>query len=458
MRSVMNRGPALGGLLMLLASCLDSTQVTFDISTDVPCADVSGVALTVGLEGQTEKAMPLSVTKSCDKGDKLNIIGTYAVRPGKNADVVASIKVALGVGQSIKVETACTAANGYQGCVVARRRISFLAHRSLTVPVEMLLICKDVQCDESSSCTKTGRCASSLVDLTKCDGDVCSTPETRPNEALPCFNESNGTALFCSGNQSWCTRSETGVKSCAAAPIEGGQSYQCREARDCGPNLMCLQGANGVLGRCATMAAPSDTVLCTLGEPVSPCPGGPRQCFADAGPGLFSCAPTDAGMTHVVTDGGLPCPRSNTALTCGGATPYCSIITGTPTCVADGGAQCWYPSQCPSGNGCYAGVTASFFNICQPGPTSDNPVALCDDSLDGGDCAPGFGCTGVFYGFRACQAIAGFDGGLIDAGTGAGASDASVSDASVSDAGVSDAGVTDAGATDAGAADGGDAG
>ena len=151
--------------------------------------------------------------------------------------------------------------------------------------------------------------------------------------------------------------------------------------------------------------------------PVSPCPGGPRQCFADAGPGLYSCAPTDAGVTHVVTDGGLPCPRSNTALTCGGATPYCSIITGTPTCVADGGAQCWYPSQCPSGNGCYAGVTASFFNICQPGPTSDNPVALCDDSLDGGDCAPGFGCTGVFYGFRACQAIAGFDGGLIDAGS-----------------------------------------
>ncbi len=397
----------LSGLIcsvVVLSGCLESTQVTFDIKTDVPCADVSGVNLTVGLAGQTEKATPVKTSRSCTADGKVAVLGTYAVTPKSGTkEVVASIKVALAVGSSLNVDEDCTAAKGYAGCIVARRRISFLPRRSLTVPIDMLLICKDVQCDENSTCSKAGKCITSLIDVTRCSDDgVCEQPPaTRAGDGLPCFNEGTASPLFCSGDSAWCTRGPSGMRACSAGPLPNGISYQCRNAQDCGPNLQCVIGGTGVLGQCVTMPKADQTVLCTFGEPVTPCPTGPFGCAVDAGFGLTSCLPLDAGMKPG-RDGGLPCPRTGD-LTCFAPTPYCQTLSGTPTCVSDGGAQCWYPSDCPAGNSCYAGLQGQFFNACLPAANKTNPVQLCNEKLDGGDCPTGFACDGQFYGFRACR-------------------------------------------------------
>ncbi len=376
----------------LLFGCLDSTQVTFKIGTDVPCDRANGTAITVGLEGQTEKAEPIKVVTNCDADGKVAAIGTYAVTPGKKAPKVASARITLAVGQDIDVKTACTPSNGYQGCVVARRKVSFVTHRSLVVPVDLYLNCKDVQCDENSTCNRAGKCVSSTVNPDACDAEgVCAELVTVAGEGLPCFNTPGSPTLVCTGDSSWCNVSTSGTRTCSSAPSDSGVSLQCRNSSDCGPGLFCVVPGGSILGQCSPHRTPDDQVLCRFGEMISPC--------ADAGMGLTTCRPpSDGGLAH---DGGLACPRTPNFY-CVEPTPNCELITGTPQCVADGGAQCWYPSDCPLGTGCFAGPEARLFNVCQAGYTQRNPIALCNETMQGADCPPGMTCTGNFYGLRAC--------------------------------------------------------
>ncbi len=282
---------------LALCGCLEPTQVTFKITTDIPCEQVSAVAITAGLEGETEKADPITVVKSCTSDGMVGAIGTYAVTPAASRSVRASFKAVVGVG-AIDVESECTASNGYRGCVVARRRINFVAHRALVVPVELFLVCKDVQCDQNSSCNRVGRCVNSLVDTEQCSSDnVCNDTVTTPGEGLPCFNSpTTPPDLFCSGLTPWCTRDGNGMRACAETPLPGGTSYQCRDSRDCGPNQKCVLGMNGVLGKCADVVLPADTILCSPLEMPPGCRAG-TTCSADAGSGLLGCAtPVDAGL------------------------------------------------------------------------------------------------------------------------------------------------------------------
>ena len=123
------------GLLAVLAgltlTCVESTQVTFNITTDVPCADVAGTSITVGLDGTTEGAAPLTVSNDCRSDGTVGAIGTYTVVPRGTKPVTASVKIAMAVGKNMSVEADCTAEKGYQGCIVARRRVSFVPHRRL---------------------------------------------------------------------------------------------------------------------------------------------------------------------------------------------------------------------------------------------------------------------------------------------------------------------------------------
>ena len=84
----------------------------------------------------------------------------------------------------------------------------------------------------------------------------------------------------------------------------------------------------------------------------------------------------------------------------------------------------------------------------------ENPVALCNPDRNNADCPAGYGCDGIFYGFRACRVIG--DGGVTDAGIDAGVIDDGGFDGGAPDAGVmSDAGATDGGSSDGGVSDAG---
>ena len=147
--------------------------MTFNIWTDVPCDNMSATAINVGLEGETERAAPVKIVTDCNHDVVMSAIGTYVVKPGAKKDVTASFKVALAIGKGGDVESTCIASKKYRGCTVARRRVVFVPHHNLQVPVSLKLGCVNVQCDQNSSCTGTGQCSTSEVDTAQCsNGDV----------------------------------------------------------------------------------------------------------------------------------------------------------------------------------------------------------------------------------------------------------------------------------------------
>ena len=120
-------------------------------------------SITIGLDGETERSAPLTVTPSGTPGGTSAIIGTFAMAPGRES-ATGSIKVAMWVFSGGDVERDCVASKNYAGCIVAGRRVSFVKHRGLTVPIEMLFACSGVPWDDNSTCSRAGKCVNFTVD------------------------------------------------------------------------------------------------------------------------------------------------------------------------------------------------------------------------------------------------------------------------------------------------------
>ena len=128
------------------------TQLMFDISTDAPCSRVQGVSITLG-----PATSPVLISRSCNGGS----IGTYAVVPqngsGGSAGTlgISSIgtatvdfKVIASVDPTVAVETDCTAANRFRGCVVAQLQTPFISGQVTTVPVRLIAACAGGACTD----------------------------------------------------------------------------------------------------------------------------------------------------------------------------------------------------------------------------------------------------------------------------------------------------------------------
>lgn len=170
------------GILACVA-CAPSTQITFDIRTDVPCGDIQSVGITVGPTGSVEGKDPVVVTSECTEEGDVRVIGTYSVVP-QAIPVDVTVRVTL-ASKGVNLETDCTAQAGYRGCIVGRRALTFIPRRNLVVPIELLLVCRGVACDEFTTCNRAGRCVSARVDINRCEGDLCATTVEGPNDGLP---------------------------------------------------------------------------------------------------------------------------------------------------------------------------------------------------------------------------------------------------------------------------------
>src|SRR4051794_13514004 len=64
-------GPVRGGvvlfsmLVILTAGCKDPTEITFALSTDVPCDRITGIAITVGAPGDVETKAVATTSHRC---------------------------------------------------------------------------------------------------------------------------------------------------------------------------------------------------------------------------------------------------------------------------------------------------------------------------------------------------------------------------------------------------------
>jgi hypothetical protein len=162
------------------ASCRTATQITLEITSDA-CAD--DIAIYVG--GGEAPATPATVSHVCP--------GTLVLVPSDSN--TASVAIVLAQGRGKAAEDCAHPAVGDRGCVVARRRIGFVPHTSLSLPIALDQDCAGIPCDEASTCLH-GRCVSaeispSCTDLTACvdasagdtSADGSAVDATRPDAA-----------------------------------------------------------------------------------------------------------------------------------------------------------------------------------------------------------------------------------------------------------------------------------
>lgn len=141
-------------------SCLGPTQLTLELRTDVPCANVRGVSITVGPTPETvESARPATTTQSCNAD---GYIGTIAVTPAAARNGRIAIRAVLGV--DVPADQ-CSPDNKYAGCIVVRRELAFVPHNTLLVPIGFYSVCRNVACTGTSTCKGAEGCVSSVTDL-----------------------------------------------------------------------------------------------------------------------------------------------------------------------------------------------------------------------------------------------------------------------------------------------------
>jgi hypothetical protein len=110
---------------------------------------------------------PTASTTDCFDGASPRRIGSLVVTPASGDGAV----VVIGAFGSARPED-CTAAHFAAECIVARRRFSFVGHRSVELPIVLDPSCAGVPCDESSTC-EGKRCVDSQV---HCVEGACSAP------------------------------------------------------------------------------------------------------------------------------------------------------------------------------------------------------------------------------------------------------------------------------------------
>lgn len=135
-------------------SCLDATEVMLSITTDIPCAidgsDTFMLTRTFVDLGQGDAAPVAVKDMTCASSQ----IGSLAIVPGGHDEV------------RIKVRGLVVDVGGKEHWIVATRRVRFVAHQKLPVPVVLSASCLDVQCPDP----ETQTCVDGV-----CKGNVAAT-------------------------------------------------------------------------------------------------------------------------------------------------------------------------------------------------------------------------------------------------------------------------------------------
>ena len=146
-----------------VASCLDPTQITLDVRTDVRCELVRGLTIVGGRPGAVEGAPPTTETTRCLPSGE---IGTLVATPKETKSDNVAFKVVMGVDRPV---ADCKSEDGYKGCIIQRRQVAFVPRTPITLPVYMLLVCVGVPCDENSTCAANGKCVpAKITDPERC--------------------------------------------------------------------------------------------------------------------------------------------------------------------------------------------------------------------------------------------------------------------------------------------------
>jgi hypothetical protein len=153
-------------LLLILSGCRSPTEVTLILRTDVPCSELTGV--TIAMHGDDA---PRTESRSCDASGAL---GTIVLVPSGSKTDALEIEIAAGRGVE---PTSCATSFG-PNCIVVRRRLRYLPHVPLTVPIDLRSECAGVACDPGATCV------AGLCHLADVDPGACATSSGCGENAL----------------------------------------------------------------------------------------------------------------------------------------------------------------------------------------------------------------------------------------------------------------------------------
>jgi hypothetical protein len=176
---------ALGAGTAGLVGCQGATQAKLSLYTDVPAsADVQVGLWTQRGAGALGPQATFEPTWTED-----GVLGSLVTVPETSGDESSlNLRVVLSRGRPA---TSCSTAG--PGCIIATRRLSFVRHTRLTVPIGLFQACDGVRCDEGSTCNSLGKCVSDALDPASCtsaegcilEGDPASAPGVRKPTPAP---------------------------------------------------------------------------------------------------------------------------------------------------------------------------------------------------------------------------------------------------------------------------------
>lgn len=418
MASLIRRGACAGLLALTVAgflSCREPTQITVSVTTDAACPEdsenrprlndivvLSGRKIGLG----SSELIPNAQTQQCTAGDKRNEIGTLVLLPDGGDDPSVEVLIVAGVtrgdsstdpASSMSAGACASRVNqlaSIEGlpCIVARRRLTFVDHNRLSLPIDLDKRCIGEECGVELTCFQ-GNCVDPEI--------VCPDGAATCNEPIGCNDECEASCP--SGNAS-CVDGECACLDCDPGECAGNcpiglsghcadnvcECFSCEQNEDC--DDVCQGSGTCSDGLCICHNCSDDCEALPCGPRTFECLGDQCVCFSEAceDPGCdAACVSLGSGLQGDCDPASqeLPgcycsCDEALCASDCGGV---CS----------DGGEQCICPPACDAQICESAGSCPAAYQTwaCDPGCVCDCQDALCNDfcvgmQMPSGQCAP----------------------------------------------------------------------
>ena len=189
---------------MLAASCRDPTQITVRVTTDLACNPTpGGLAKAWIASAGTEVEAP-----SCTPQTPYNYIGTIVIVPGPAGDDAKVDVTVVGSVNAASNDTCLSSKQNVGDCLVVHRRLSFIPHAPLSLPIRLDSRCLNVQCKDTQTCID-GVCNS--IDVNPPPTEDAGAPDVGPDaappvplDALDLFAGQDGTCALLKSNDVVC--------------------------------------------------------------------------------------------------------------------------------------------------------------------------------------------------------------------------------------------------------------
>ncbi len=150
--------------IAMVGACRAPTQARLVLTTDIDCAlRPSFAAFVERTPAAAERRVtPQIVAARCTPD---GYVGETYLLPADDGELTLGLRAVAAPQSTLD---SCSRATGYAGCIVARRRLSFIDGQTIVLRVALLSNCNGTPCDEQSTCVRARQCRSSSVDANQC--------------------------------------------------------------------------------------------------------------------------------------------------------------------------------------------------------------------------------------------------------------------------------------------------